>query len=407
MRDQGRTDSVVIRDPRRSERGFTLVELMISLVISSIIVFFLFTIQGRMSSAFRGQGTVSEINQNLRAARQMLVRDIRMAGYGLSTLGKVYASTAIAGAGGVTLGLVVTNNAVVADGDDNFRSFYADSSLEVPTSISTGSGSFQATTLTASPFAIGDLVVVAGTMASGDRAACIGQISAVTPSALGSVLDFAVIPGSSFNEANGAQCDPLASGGAGEVSSSISVRRLVARAYRLVPTATEATAGYLQMSATGGVLDDWQNMGAGFTNLQIATRYKDVASATDEDFDGDNLIDWYSGNNQTTMETSLVADTTNANIALLQASISIEGRSPFGTKDAVASFGTTAFAVDTQINNNYLGDWSSVCSAPNLAFCGVDLANLADGARPIRYRGEYIYRYSTSVVDLRNMGVGQ
>ncbi len=393
-----------VRDSRRGEHGFTLVELMISLVISSVIVFFLFAIQGRMSSAFRGQGTVSEINQNLRGARQMLVHDIRMAGFGLGTLGKVHISNAYSGVtttqGDVVLGLTVSNG-VTSDEDDSFRSLYAGaSSGDMASTVAVTGGGFNVETQLPTTFSIGDVVVIAGSIAGNQRIACIAQISKATVLGTGSLLEFQK-EGKPFNDPNGTQCSPLTA------ASGVSIRSLVARAYRIVPTSIDANAGFLQMSLTGGVEDDWQDMGAGFTNLQLATRYSNENSVADLDLDGNVIANWFSSDNQTDIAKQTILEETNQILSLIEATISIEARSPFGTRNAAASISTPAYTVAGQTSNNPLGDWGTSCATPSPALCGVDLANTNDTGRPLRYAGDFVYRHTTASVDLRNMGIGR
>jgi len=65
----------------KKRKGFTLVELMVSLVISSIIML---GVASLYSSSRKGQKTnesLARIQENLRFAADMMTRDIRMAGY--------------------------------------------------------------------------------------------------------------------------------------------------------------------------------------------------------------------------------------------------------------------------------------------------------------------------------------
>ncbi len=65
----------------RSQRGFTLVELMIALVISGIIAGALYSTYLVQQRSYTAQEAVAEMQQNIRAALVTLERDIRMAGY--------------------------------------------------------------------------------------------------------------------------------------------------------------------------------------------------------------------------------------------------------------------------------------------------------------------------------------
>ena len=66
-----------------SEHGFTLTELLISVLISTIglvAVFSFFVMQDRSA---RNQQATSEVQQNARVASEFLARDIRSAGFGI------------------------------------------------------------------------------------------------------------------------------------------------------------------------------------------------------------------------------------------------------------------------------------------------------------------------------------
>ncbi len=63
------------------ESGFTLVELMITLVISGIIAGALYSTYLVQQRSYTNQEAVAEMQQNLRASLVLLERDIRMAGY--------------------------------------------------------------------------------------------------------------------------------------------------------------------------------------------------------------------------------------------------------------------------------------------------------------------------------------
>ncbi len=378
----------------------TLVELMVALVISSIIVFFLFSIQTRMTRAYQGQGTVSEINQNLRAAKQMLIDDIRMAGFGLGNTGYVSASPDIEDLPGVATaaGLMVSNDAF-GDGNDSFRIFYTDANLnirivpydETPPGIRPGQV-FADTVDPPPPFANNEPAVIVTKSAS-----CLIAVTGTNPNK--------VIFNPSGRPYNAAPQNPHCQAvfdafGAGE---SASIQRFVSRSYRIDPN--RPTEGYLQMSPSGEVaVNDWIDMGVGFTNLQLATRYFESGDGFDADGDGDPERDWYSGDNQANPDPTGVRP---ADAVLIQVSLSIEGRSPYGTRGAAASTVTPAFIDITNPDNNSVGDWGQSCPSSATNPCGVDLANTPDASRPARYVGEYIYRYTSSTVDLRNMGVGQ
>ena len=61
--------------------GFTLVEIMVSLVISSFVFAGIYGVYSIQQSTYRTQGQVAELQQQLRSALDFMNRDIRMAGY--------------------------------------------------------------------------------------------------------------------------------------------------------------------------------------------------------------------------------------------------------------------------------------------------------------------------------------
>ena len=64
-----------------NRKGFTLVELMIAMVISLIIMAAIFSAHQVQQKTYAAQNQVTEMQQNLRAAMDFLLREIRMAGY--------------------------------------------------------------------------------------------------------------------------------------------------------------------------------------------------------------------------------------------------------------------------------------------------------------------------------------
>lgn len=379
------------RASQRRQEGFTLIELMVAMTVSSILIYFVFSTQARMTNAFRGQTGVSEVNQNLRAARQYVLSEIRMAGYGLGT-----ATGGIGVAPGIDAtelrqGLVVHNN-MNGDGNDGITIMYADSTAEV---IITDIGPVFARTAEPPPaFADNEPVIMAARTAS-----CLIAVTNTNPNQIHFNPNTGGAP---YNQApQNRHCDEVrAALSAGE---PVTIRRAVRRSYRIDPTRIE---GYLQVSASGGlVAGDWADLAVGFTNLQFASRYFEDGDLVDVDLDGDPERDWYSSDNQTDPDATAVRP---AGAQLVQVSVSVEARSPLGAQGATASSATKAFVMLPLVAYNRLGDWGAPCPLQaNTNPCGVDLANLDDASRPERYQGQNIYRSSTTLVDLRNMGVGR
>ena len=65
---------------KRIERGFTLIELMVALVVSALLVGMILAIFSRMSLAYRGQQQIAGVQQVLAAARAMIELDAKQAG---------------------------------------------------------------------------------------------------------------------------------------------------------------------------------------------------------------------------------------------------------------------------------------------------------------------------------------
>ena len=66
---------------KNNERGFTLIELVIGLAISLILMGVAVSIFNVQRKSYSLQEQVTEMQQNVRAAMDMMVREIRMAGY--------------------------------------------------------------------------------------------------------------------------------------------------------------------------------------------------------------------------------------------------------------------------------------------------------------------------------------
>ena len=101
------------------ERGFTLIELMISIVISSVIVAGGYTVLTTTHKATISNERAVGTQQNIRVAMELIARDIKQAGYGMPTapntpVGGTVGNCAT-GAGGTTSAAIrpVDNNPVI------------------------------------------------------------------------------------------------------------------------------------------------------------------------------------------------------------------------------------------------------------------------------------------------------
>jgi type IV pilus assembly protein PilW len=66
---------------KSNRKGFTLVELLIAMAISGIVAGAIFTAFQSQQKSYLIQDQVAEMQQNIRAAMDIMVREIRMAGY--------------------------------------------------------------------------------------------------------------------------------------------------------------------------------------------------------------------------------------------------------------------------------------------------------------------------------------
>ena len=64
-----------------NQKGMTLIELLVGLIVSTIIVAGVYRVFVAQTRAYTVQEQVVEVQQNIRGAMELMLRDIRMAGY--------------------------------------------------------------------------------------------------------------------------------------------------------------------------------------------------------------------------------------------------------------------------------------------------------------------------------------
>ena len=371
------------RPGRRRQRGFTLIELMVALLISTLLVILILSIFGRMSFAYREQQSVVTVQQVLSAVRGAIEHDARHAGYQLSQGFTIAADGA--GAGGVKHSpLRVINR---SDGPDELRFYYADSSVQAVV-VSTG----PATTLTvddATGFAAGDLVVLVTTdtetlinpVEANDARltlyrACVAQIATIAPAQV--VLSIAPPWGAPDNP----HCHDT-------VALRTMMYRFVARYWRIDPT--RPADNVLQLDGPGHLVGApvFRDQAMGVTDLQVSTYFYDRDSIDTGDPDADPDRDWYASAAQTTLTAPILR--TNDFIAPLVLSLSVVARTPTDV-EGIATARTPQLTDPTNVNHNMLGDRDSI-----------ELATTSDPA----LTGRRVFRHVTTQIDLRNMGVGR
>lgn len=98
-----------------SNQGFTLIELLITLAISGIIMTGVYTAFKSQQDSYLAQEQVAEMQQNIRAALDIMVREVRMAGFDPSRDAEASITTATAGRFGFTQDIIGAE----PDGIDN------------------------------------------------------------------------------------------------------------------------------------------------------------------------------------------------------------------------------------------------------------------------------------------------
>jgi type IV pilus assembly protein PilW len=83
-------------DPGHDQRGFTLVELMVSLVVAFLVIAAVVASYKMQQQTETAQQQVTETQQNLRAAMETMMRTFRMAGYDPTGEGKYLINNATA-----------------------------------------------------------------------------------------------------------------------------------------------------------------------------------------------------------------------------------------------------------------------------------------------------------------------
>jgi prepilin-type N-terminal cleavage/methylation domain-containing protein len=356
------------------QAGLTLIELMIAVVVSSILMGFVLGISAQVSSGYRQQSKVTDLSQTLRAAREAIAADARRAGYRITRLRTgtgAFGST-------VTTDLppVMVDNGDTANAPDLVRFFYADGAAGARVqSIDADLESVLVDDATG--FVAGDLVVLTAPMlvdVTGTRVAEWDACAVVITGVGGATVELAGAQ-APWNQPNNPHCDvPAAAVTGGEVV----LHRLVARAYRI--DQSRGTEGILQLSPSAGlVAGDWVDLGEGFTDLQLATRFFEDGDTADVDGDGDQERDWYAGEAQEWQDITAVRP---PNAIPIELSIGVAGRMRL----------TTGARSDT---------------TPGFEDPGSPLYNPVGDSPAQAVTDDWVYRASRTVVDLRNLGVGR
>lgn len=357
---------------RRGQAGFTMVELMISVVLAGIATAFAFSIYARASQSSRAQSRVAETQQTLRAASQVMSRELRNAGMYAKNIGSGYG-----GAAAWMRALTVTNSST---GPDSFRIVYADATVRTSIRPSnpfnaavTGVGSLTG-------WADGDLAMAVRIGGPDEGEACFLKITALVSG--GPKLQHNPgASGSPWNAPQNAQCNNL--NDSDWDNGNTLFTKVIMRAYRIKPGDPR---GVLQMSPSAEIIpNDWIDMATGIVDMQIAVRLYQEGDGADLDGDGDPEFDWYSGSTMSAALQNTAWRPVQARISLVAKTLApVNGIQLDKTPDLI----NTAMPLD----NNDVGDRPGT------------LLPVTDPTSP--YYGDNIYRWSSTVVDLRNLGSG-
>ena len=233
---------------------------MIALTISALLVGMILSIFTRMSSAYRTQSYVADLQRTLTAAHDVIQHDVRQAGFGLPDGWRK------SGASVVHPAVEIRNS---ASGPDELHLFYADTSAQARV--------MEIEPVLLLPFLLlaiddvdnfqqGDVVVLTnyrteplGTppnvMAVSRYRSCVVQIATMVDLGIKVVVTLRV--DGTWGSLTNNQCNEVRAGhlGSGVVpgAPSTMMYKFVARGYRIDPTRPDL--GVLQLSPTGGVVD--------------------------------------------------------------------------------------------------------------------------------------------------------
>lgn len=378
---------------RDRQRGFTLIELMVALVVSSLLVGMILAIFLRMSLAYRGQQQVAGVQQVLAAARATFETDAKQAGLAMSQ------GFTVSNTGPLMHSPIRIINS--STGPDQVAFYYAD--MNTQATVPTTAVNLTATVLDVDSvvgFAPEDVVVMStadfttvSPLAPGVDAnivtfsACVLKIASIASN----TITFQTT--GSYGNAGNTHCAPP------QVTKTM-IYKFVSRAYRI--DTTRPVDGPLQLSASGDLvgLNDWQDLAYGFTDIQIASQFFDnnvgvtngingVGDTPDPDLDSKR--EWYSGDAQT----ALTANQAPPLVPPIEMSISLVARTDRDVEGIATGSTpqlTTTLVAQGSADNNMVGDRPAIT-----------LPSATDPA----LQGSRIYRWITFQVDLRNLGVGR
>lgn len=112
------------------EEGFTIIESLVSVAIGSLLIGIALSMFNVQRKTFSVEEQLSEMQQNVRSAMDMMVREIRMAGYDPTGIGFNGISNATSGTITILLDLP-DNGTVTSSSDENVTYYYDAADLQI------------------------------------------------------------------------------------------------------------------------------------------------------------------------------------------------------------------------------------------------------------------------------------
>jgi prepilin-type N-terminal cleavage/methylation domain-containing protein len=384
------------------QKGFSLVEVMVSLAVLGVAAGLIFGVQMRMTGALRDQQNVAEVQQTLRSGAAVVSRDVRQAGFlavavfqqddGVNSIPPVqivnagwkdatFHSTGAGSPDSIYLKSATsacqvrvcdTNGVFCPKHGPGFNS--AESEVDNNSCFQDGQIVFAVRTINNTSI---DPPLYAGT-------GCILEIShAPQGNSSGDNLKLQHHPLSPWNSPGNDQCDALKPVWNDGYTMFMGISL---RAYRIKP---DDGRGVLQMSEDNGTT--WQDVALGIIDMQLAARvYHD--DANDLDHDGDPNRDWFSGDAMSTLTTTVTNPKTLMVSMTLVAKTTKDVNGPRLTEVPTLSDTTWPSTSLYDADHNRLSDKGA------MALPVTDTTSM--------YYGDVVYRIFTTTIDLRNVGVG-
>lgn len=379
-----------LRIPRR---GFTLVELMVSLVIASIVVIMLLGIFARISFAYREQQQVVSLTRSLAAAREALEYDAQHAGFGMTQGFRTSASNNLQSP------VRIINSSTAPD---TVSFYYADPTKQSLV-MANANNDAQFVEIDYNPgWAANELVVIStantsvtNPLASNEEvtqhiSACVVTVDRVEAGSPTSRLYFkapyltnCVIP--PLTPAKPVAYVP-------SLTMTTSIYKFVGHTWSIDQSnAARQALGVLQLDSGGGFGGTTTDQAYGIVDLQVATLFYDNPTDASDTADPgtDGMRDWYSGAQQQTWTATPWGGGITSYLPLAM-TMSLVARTAENV-EGVSTANYPNLTVTGNTTNNTVGDRATF--------------TLPHASLPA-YQGNRIYRWITFQTDLRNMGVG-